>query len=284
MQNFNFQNNNGKNPFISSSNLLEIRCTSSQQPQPMYDPYYQTLKTQEEKILEQWKNCKNDEELARRLQQLEITPQNPNPILSRSFLTTSELLRDDEYYALQLLREEKEEEERKKKKEEKLLKQQQEDEMLAFNLQEQERKKYRSKNYNSYSSSSSHLYQQPSYGSSLNNYDLERAREHAIVIHNQYCSCGKTSTWNNNHLFEMHQRYCQCVDDEDLSLVISNYSGGRKVKVTNQGKKHEHDYRCCSLNHLHTEGCKCVYRDHVHSGNCCQVYHKHTRFCHCSHK
>jgi len=96
-------------------------------------------------------------------------------------------------------------------------------------------------------------------------------RQHALTIHNSYCSCGKTSTWNNNHIFDFHLRYCGC----DLFNNYRNY---------NQGKKHEHDHRCCTLNHLHSINCKCYFRDHIHDETCCQVYHNHTTLCHCSHK
>jgi len=257
----------------------------------MHDPYYNTLKNQEEKCLEEWKNCKNDEELARRLQQLEIQKSNT--------ISTSQLReqsKDDESFALRILREEKLEEERKRNE---FLKKQQEDELIAFNLQEEEKRRRqleedealakRLQQQQSYSRippppmfssfnqftpyrkpSTSNVYSQLTTSSS--NPISSEKRQHSLTIHNSYCSCGKTSTWNNNHIFDIHLRYCGC----DLFNSYRNYY--------NQGKKHEHDYRCCTLNHLHSINCKCHYRDHVHDDTCCQIYHKHSVFCHCSKK
>jgi len=272
----------------------ELRQTTSSQP--MYDPYYNTLKTQEEKRLEEWKTCKNDEELARRLQQLEIQ-KNPSNSLTTSQLR--EVTTNDESFALRLLREEKLEEERKRNE---LLKKQQEDELIAFNFQEDERRRKQLEEdgllakklqqeqsysripppppfdvYSGYSQFTPYRHKSNSIGSSYNLVSSNitpissEKRQHALTIHNGYCSCGKTSTWNNNHIFDVHLRYCGC----DLFNSYRNF---------NQGKKHEHDYRCCTMNHLHSINCKCHYRDHIHDETCCQTYHKHTIYCHCSHK
>jgi len=79
---------------------------------PMNDPYYPILKSQEEKKLEEWKNCKNDEELARKLQQLEIIESKNNKSKDENLSVSKR----DELYALKLLKEEKLNEERKKMK------------------------------------------------------------------------------------------------------------------------------------------------------------------------
>jgi len=142
---------------------------------------------------------------------------------------------------------------------------------LAKRLSEKEKR-----NYNSYYNDYSY------YNSTVSTTNLERLRQHGITIHNQYCSCGKTSTWNNNHIYDIHKRYCNCEED-DLDLSYNGYNGSRR-NYFNQGKKHEHGYRCCNLNHLHSVNCKCHYRDHAHSESCCQIYHTHSVLCHCSHK
>jgi len=296
MQNFNLEEEYSKVSRLSQNNdQLRQQMNTSQ---PMYDPYYNTLKTAEEKRLEEWKTCKNDEELARRLQQLEIQ-KNPTNSLSTSQLR--EVSSNDENFALRLLREEKLEDERKRNE---LLKKQQEDELYALNMQEEERRRKQLEEdeklakklqqeqsysripppppfdgYSSYNQFTPYRFNSTSIGSSYNQISTSNTtpissekRQHALTVHNGYCSCGKTSTWNNNHIFDLHLRYCGC----DLFNNYRNYF--------NQGKKHEHDYRCCTLNHLHSIGCKCYYRDHLHGETCCQTYHKHTKFCHCSHK
>jgi len=188
-----------------------------------------------------------------------------------------------------------------------LVKKQQQDELIAFNLQEEERRKKqleddellakklmeeekRKQNlnysrippppgpynglYSSYSQFTPYSRKSgiPSYSMVNSSVAISTdKRQHALTIHNSFCSCGKTSTWNNNHIFDVHTRYCGC----DL-FNVRNYF--------NQGKKHEHDYRCCTMNHLHMISCKCYYRDHIHDESCCQIYHKHTVLCHCTHK
>jgi len=300
MQNFNLEDEYNKVSRLSLNG--ELRTTSSTS-QPMYDPYYNTLKNQEEKRLDEWKSCKNDEELARRLQQLEITKTPSTSLISTSQLR--EQTSNDENFALRILREEKLDEERKRNE---LLKKQQEDELIALNIQEEERrrkqleddeklaKKLQQEHNRSYSrvpppppfdvyssfsqftpyrSSSSSISKSShgGYPSTVNTVPIStEKRQHALTIHNGYCSCGKTSTWNNNHIFDIHLRYCGC----DLFNSYRNYF--------NQGKKHDHDYRCCTMNHLHSIGCKCYYRDHIHDESCCQTYHKHSILCHCSHK
>jgi len=264
----------------------------------IFDPNYDSFKSLEEKRLDEWKSCKNDEELARRLQQLEISQKNKQEN-SGSFV--KDRTKEDELFALNLLKEEKKKEEERRlmalrkreedeliarqlQDEEKRKKQLEDDEKLAKKLSDKEKKKnyipppplvpkyYPSYNYNPYNPYNPHNPYNISYSgvNPLSNISYEK-RQHAITIHNSYCSCGKISTWNNNHIFEFHNKYCGC----DL-LSYQPYS--------NQGKKHEHDYRCCTLNHLHTKSCKCYYRNHNHSGSCCVTYHKHTPFCHCTHK
>jgi len=160
---------------------------------------------------------------------------------------------------------------RKKKR-----KQLEEDEALAKKLSEKEKRNYNNY-YNDY----------PYYGTGSSTSNLERLRQHGVMIHNKYCSCGKTSTWNNNHIYDIHKRYCNCVEDDDDLDLSYNYNGNNyssRRNYFNQGRKHEHGYRCCVMNHLHTVSCKCYYRDHVHDDSCCQMYHKHSVLCHCSHK
>jgi len=255
----------------------------------MNDPYYPILKSQEEKKLEEWKSCKNDEELAKKLQQLEIIESNKKVVE----LDTTK----DELYALKLLKEEKLEQERKKlegpkyteedeylarrlQEEEKKKIQLEDDELIAKRMVEEERRLEEKRNRESYLVKPNYPpppVNYPSFYPSVYNPNpyngqniIHEKRNHAITIHNTYCSCGKTSTWNNNHIFEFHRKYCGC----DLFRSY-NY---------NQGKKHEHDQRCCTLNHLHNISCKCAFRDHVHDHNCCQTYHEHTNWCHCSQK
>jgi len=258
----------------------------------MNDPYYPILKSQEEKQLEEWKSCKDDEELARKLQQLEINDNSNSNHLSKYNP------KNDELYALKLLKDEKFNGERKKTD---LQRMKEEDEMLARRLQEEEKrqiqleedelvakklmeeeKRLEEKRKNSYFSSPyippppinypSYNYPNYSYSNPYSQNIPYDKRNHSLTTHNRYCTCGKTSTWNNNHIFEIHTRNCGC----DLNTYRPyNY---------NQGKKHDHDYRCCTLNHLHAKTCKCVYRDHLHDENCCNIYHKHNEFCNCSSK
>jgi len=265
----------------------------------IYDPNFDSFKSLEEKRLDEWKSCKNDEELARRLQQLEISQRNKGENISESIV--KDRTKDDELFALNLLKEEKKKEEERRlialkkreddelmakrlQEEEKRKKQLEEDERLAKKLSEEEKKKsyvpppplvpkyYPSYNYNPYNSYNPYNPYNISYSgvNPMSNITYEK-RQHAITTHNSYCSCGKNSTWNNNHIFEFHNKYCGC----DL-LTYQPYS--------NQGKKHDHDHRCCTLNHLHMKSCKCYYRDHVHTGSCCGTYHKHSPYCHCTHK
>jgi len=263
---------------------------------PMNDPYYPILKSQEEKKLEEWKKCKDDEELARKLQQLEIIESKNNKSKEENLSVSKR----DELYALKLLKEEKLKEERKKnegiryteedellarrlQEEEKRKKQLEDDEILAKKMMDEEKrleeKRIRENQYvrSQYIPPPPISYPSfyPSTYSPYNPYGTQNIpndkRTHAVNIHNRYCSCGKTSTWNNNHIIEYHTKYCGC----DLMYRPYNY---------NQGRKHEHDYRCCTMNHLHMKTCKCYYRDHVHDETCCQTYHSHTIYCHCSHK
>jgi len=138
------------------------------------------------------------------------------------------------------------------------------DEILARKLEEEERKlslvpSYPYENYD--------YYNYNNYSNSFTN----KKRNHALSIHNQYCSCNELSTWNNNHIFGFHAKYCGC------NLYTKDFH-------VNEGKRHQHCSKCCTLNHLHTNQCKCFYRDHIHDQSCCLTIHKHTMYCNCSHK
>jgi len=96
-------------------------------------------------------------------------------------------------------------------------------------------------------------------------------RDHVIAIHNRYCFCGNTQPYNNNHLHAVHTTHCNC--GYSLHAVQNPNS--------NHGRKHVHDYRCCGINHMHTDNCYCAYRSHKHNHLCCSLNHKHDDYCHC---
>jgi len=98
-------------------------------------------------------------------------------------------------------------------------------------------------------------------------------RTHAVQVHDRYCYCGNTQTWNNNHIYNVHQTNCGCTSLNALGRSPSNH-----------GRQHVHDYRCCAVNHIHTDKCYCVYRSHRHNHLCCTLRHVHNDFCNCTNK
>eukprot|EP01127_Copromyxa_protea_P010448 TRINITY_DN2541_c0_g1_i2.p1 TRINITY_DN2541_c0_g1~~TRINITY_DN2541_c0_g1_i2.p1 ORF type:complete len:223 (+),score=32.49 TRINITY_DN2541_c0_g1_i2:74-742(+) len=82
---------------------------------------------------------------------------------------------------------------------------------------------------------------------------LNAARQHVIAIHKKHCYCLNTGTHNNNHLFQVHNQHCA-----KPSCIGRQVLGGR-LPCTGP---HVHDYRCCTVNHLHTVHCPCVFRIH----------------------
>jgi len=96
-------------------------------------------------------------------------------------------------------------------------------------------------------------------------------RNHIVNVHNRHCNCGNSQAYNNNHLVKLHDQHCHCA-------FSTTFNGN------NAGKKHVHDYRCCNINHLHSEACHCHYRTHKHCHSCCPLSHTHNELCHCSDK
>jgi len=101
-------------------------------------------------------------------------------------------------------------------------------------------------------------------------------RNHMVNVHNRYCGCGNVQTYNNNHLMKIHVQYCNC----NVAVANHHYSPNN----SNHGRKHQHDHRCCAVNHIHSESCYCAYRQHKHGFYCCNLNHTHNELCHCSDK
>jgi len=102
-------------------------------------------------------------------------------------------------------------------------------------------------------------------------------RNHMINVHNRHCNCGNVQTFHNNHLMKIHTQYCNC-------NVVGNANPHYFAYNNNHGRKHQHDHRCCAINHIHSENCCCAYRNHKHGYNCCHLNHTHDELCHCSDK
>jgi len=107
---------------------------------------------------------------------------------------------------------------------------------------------------------------------------FKSSRQHAVAIHNHHCNCGVTATYNNNHIYEIHNKYCTKRNCPTKQFLVPN----------NQGLRHRHDGRCCTIDHIHSISCHCVYRQHLrttgHMHPCCQALHAHNDYCHCVYK
>jgi len=95
---------------------------------------------------------------------------------------------------------------------------------------------------------------------------------HTQYIHQQYCGCNKRNSWDSNHIAKIHTQHCGCA---------APYVGRGHF---NEGVVHQHNYKCCGKNHVHSVKCHCDYRNHVHTRNCCTKYHVHSEYCHCTNK
>jgi len=60
--------------------------------------------------------------------------------------------------------------------------------------------------------------------------------EHALKIHNRHCKCNSQKA---NHVCKTHDLKCTC---SKLHLLVP----------------HVHDHRCCIINHVHNQYCRCV--------------------------
>jgi len=116
----------------------------------------------------------------------------------------------------------------------------------------------------------SHTYPSSPYQSHSPYYTEAAKLAHATTVHNRFCYCGNTQTYNNNHIYAIHTSHCNC----------SFYPQPQG----NHGRKHVHDYRCCSVNHLHSATCYCVHRSHAHTYQCCSLNHTHDDYCNCIQK
>jgi len=249
--------------------------TSNNINQPNNDLYSNLLKQEEEKQYQAYRQIKQDEELAKLMQSLEVK--------EKSQIQNSEVknfISEDEKLCYLILKEEKLKEEQRKE-EETRKRQIEEDAKLAKKLENQEKRSVippppppNINNYPNYNS-----YNKPYNGVQKSGYTVypnsiqvtTERRQHALQIHNLHCFCGKTATYNNNHIFDIHKKHCGC----EL-FPVHNY--------WNEGRKHQHDHRCCTVNHIHSIACRCSYRDHEHDHLCCNRYHNHVVTCHCSQK
>jgi len=253
---------------INSMHMIHQRITKSNQMNSMTFPsqvqdYAIQLKQEEEKQFQKYSQIKKDEELAKLIQSLEVKDSS-----NSSSSQIKKNISEDEKLCYMLLKEEKLKEEQKKLEESKR-RQIEEDAKLARQIEIQNR---------SYLPPNPPPIPHYSSGIKKHGYTVypqvqitSERRQHALQTHNMYCFCGKTATYNNNHIFDIHKKYCGC----EL-FPVHNY--------WNEGKKHQHDMRCCTMNHMHTINCRCSYRDHVHDHLCCGKFHNHLVTCHCSQK